>query len=590
MKPSLRKTRTFSLPDGTSIDSTSQISVVRWYGPVAKNVRAVSVPHVAIFLRHLGEDGKPGAIIRRQAALTHLGQLRIGSVWRDGVSNESIDFPEETFDVSFSPGGYRIVSPYEAAHGEGRRILIPPDDYQLPDSRDQNFLLDFVLRDGKNLLIPCMEFFVRCYGRSMEVQRVLATYPWSEAQPRLYKRLDWPPEPGKWPIRLAPRMHNDDAVFLAHVCYDSRATRAAKSIYSQIEIGQNASGHWIFLKIEPWFSGKAKIAVAGRPINGGKTFLGLRILGCSQPPGPVILRDREDRVIPDPSLDIQGGAEERRGPIRPLQPPDALELTDDYEPDRDSSLVEIEEEDFRILGEPRRVVDVAHKRATSTLRIRTGPAGKASLLSTGEPYGSGKGVAQASLHSPAVTESHGVLLDMWNAACRLRETHPAFVSSVEWFTFEDGFKGNAEPRLITLEPFDKENRVIDSEVRSWVFHDTKLRIPRGVLVMRIVISRTSIYIVEIQRRTLWRKDETGMSIATEEPLKGLVFVLDDDRFLEPWLRMVLDRVRHVKGVMERLTNDCPGAAHAFKHSKAASEMIVCEAAVRNALKKVGFEL
>ena len=47
--------------------------------------------------------------MRRETVLTHLGLLRIGSVWEKGVSSSRIAYEERKFSVSFSPGGWRIV-------------------------------------------------------------------------------------------------------------------------------------------------------------------------------------------------------------------------------------------------------------------------------------------------------------------------------------------------------------------------------------------------------------------------------------------------------------------------------------------------
>lgn len=531
----------------------------------------------------------PGPPPRRERPSSFV-RCRLTAVW-DRASSGKPSSPISANYGSDRSGGYRIVSPHDAAYQGTIEDLIREADYPLHHRPDRNFLLEFAMPKRKTLLIPCMEFFVRCYGRSMEVQRILATYPWAEAERRLYRPPDQPPEPEEWPIKLAPGMHNDDAVFLAHVRYDPHARNAARSIYAQIEAAYQSSGRWVFLRVEPWFRGRAKLAVAGLPVNGGRTFLGLRILGCSQPRGPTILRDREDRGLAGEPETTDGRSENPSGPaLRSSRPPGSLDLTDADDPDRSSAVVEIEEEEFQLLGEPRGVVDVWQARDSASIRVRRGLANEASLLSTGDPHGSGKGVGKADLHSlTVVMDSGGVLRDMWNAALRLREVHPDAVSAVEWFTFADGFRTDPEPKLISIEPFDQENRAIDAETRAWVYCSPKARIPRGVLVIRIVVSGRCVYLVEIQRRTIRRRGEDGEPVEKEEPLKGLVFVLDDERNLEEWVRLFLNQVRHVKGVVERLTGHCPGVAHVFKHSTAASEQVPCEAAIRNALKKVGFE-
>ncbi|MGD9897095.1 MAG: hypothetical protein AB7T14_08500 [Candidatus Methylacidiphilaceae bacterium] len=117
-----------------------------------------------------------------------------------------------------------------------------------------------------------------------------------------------------------------------------------------------------------------------------------------------------------------------------------------------------------------------------------------------------------------------------------------------------------------------------------------LRFPRGVLVIRIVVSGNPVYLLEIQRRLIWRQDENGASREVEEPLKGFVFVLEHETDLKGWLRDLLIAIPVINGVMQQLIGACPGTAHVFKHAGVNTEEVPCEAAVRNGLKKAGVEL
>lgn len=590
MKVSLRETQTFSIEDSSLKDNSGSL-VVWWYGPVSKNTRAQSVPKAVVFFRRLDGNGNLGQIIRRETALTHLGLLRIGSVWNNGVSNASITLPTETFDVSFSPDDWETISPYSVVHNEKRNNPIHPNEYPLYFSPDKNFLLDFSLPDGRNLLIPCTEFFVRCYGRSAEARRILATYPWEEVLRRLFKPIEEPVLPNTWPVKLTSRLYNDDAVFLAHVLYDPYACRAAKNIYGQIETAFDANNPYVFLQTTPWFQGPAKLFVAGISINGGKTFLGLRILGCSDPGGKTILRDKENTKSKDGSTGADFNDAKGSGyPVKKLcQLPDIINLTADDEPDHGASRQEIQEEDFVVLGEPRKVIDVRRAKGhQSATRIVT--KGEETSFSTGEAYGSAKGVGYASIHSHAVMESQGILRDMWSAVLYLKNKQPDIIQSAEWFTFKDGFNSDPDPKLIALMPFENEDLDIDSRTRKWLYNDTSLQTPRGVLIIKIKTSGKSVYIFEIQRRIRKTKHSDVRRKKAEETLTGLVFELNDQSRLHQWVRRFLAEVRHVKGVVQRLTGGCPGIAHAFKHSPASDEQVPCEAAVRNALGKVGVEL
>lgn len=588
MKESFRKVRAFNIPDGF-LKHESERLAVWWYGPIIKNFRAQSVPKAVVFFRRFDKDGKFGQIVRRETSLTHLGLLRIGSVWKNGVSDSRVDLPTETFDVSFDSDGWRIISPYEVVHREGRSNPITSSDYLLNFSPDKNFLLDFKLSHGRNLLIPCMEYFIRCYGRSAEVKRVLATYHWEDARKRLFKQVD-ESQPGTWPIKLAKRLYNDDVIFLAHVFYEQYAQRLAKSIYAQIESTFSENNPYVFFKVAPWYRGKAQICVAGLPINEGQTFLGLRILGCSQPQGDTILRDKEDtNKVGETRPEGDNGADESSFSVRRLEKlPDIIDLTDDNEPDHGAASLEIEEDVFKVLGEPRAIIDVrrARLRGAVTSFVHDG----ASSFSTGEPYGSGKGVAHASIHARAVMETQGVLRDMWNAAVYLRRMHPESIQSVEWFTFEDGFRSAPLPRLIALEAFPTEVEELGTGIRKWVFYDPVMLIPRGALIIKLVVFCRPVFLFEIQRRPVTKKDENGAAKEAEESFKGLVFTLQDDKNLVEWLRRLLNQVRYAKGVVQKLTREGPGETHAFKHAPANNENVPCEAAVKNALRKVGIEL
>ena len=593
MKVSLVRTKTFRIED-PDIKSIKGRFVVWWYGPLLKNHRAATVPMAIIFFRRLKNDGSYGEIIRKEAALTHLGSLRIGSIWEDGVSTSRIKFQEQEFKLSFSSGAWTITSPKEAGSDDNNEnILIPRSNYKLYHKSDRNHLLNFSLLNNKTLIIPCLEFFIRLYGRSEEVKRILATYPWDQAQ----KRLFLPPEDladrSVWPVTLASaKLSNNDAPFLAHVYYDNHAKLAAKNIYAQIETAFNNSGGKCFLKVEPWFQGSATLKISGMVINGGNTFLGLNILGGSEPNGKPILLARS-AITEFGNLNKEPEEGSGAGPISRNKtlhrPPDTIELADDQEPDHGASSIEILEDEFEILGERRQVI--VKRRATTCSAKQAGAHGsedtELSAFSTGESYGSGKGIGHASINSPITLESHGILRDMWNAVLYLKKTHPETIRSADWFTFESGFSGNPEPKLISMEPFDSHEEDIDMPTKKWVYYDVSKGIPRGVLVIRLITPEKAVYLCEIQRRQMTKTDSNGDQKQAEEPFKGMVFVLgNDSESLKPWLRTFLSGIRNAKGITYRLEKFCPGTAHSFKHATASDEQVPCEAAVRNALKKV----
>lgn len=567
--------------------------MVWYYGGLKKNLRDMTVPLVAVFFTRLDKNDQPiGELFWKDIALPYLGLLRIGSIWEKGICKADAVLETKRLDVDFTKERWTHVSPFTCMK-YGLPNPICAQDYPLYFPQDRNWLLDFPLPDGKNLLIPCLEFLIRCYGRSEEVSRVLATYSWSEVQRRFYAEFDQPILPGAWPVKLKKRMRDGDVVFLAHAKYDEYANSAARDVYGQIEASykERDGASYSFVKVRPWFQGTAKIKVGGLWINDCRTFLGLRILGGSDPQGEIIQRHRENSSKAQNPVDEEKEVKAFEGApecvLKKL--PDIVDLTDVDAPDHGAPTIEVAEDDYEILGEQRKIIDVRREQAASSSgkpRVSDEPG----QFSAGEVQGSNKMVGIASIHARPVLESHGVLHDIWEAMQYLSRIKPDKISSVEWFTFEQGFQVSNTPQLIGLELFDDKAEGISTETRRWPIFNTHTKTPRGILVAKLMANRKPIYVVEIQRRPQKRKDEDGSIKEAEESFKGLVFTLDDHSQFKEWLRRLLSSIRYVRGVVDRLARDCPGRAATFKHTHTNADSIPCEAAVSNALCKMGVEL
>ena len=566
------------------------------YCGIYKNNSAKSQPNTLVAFRELSDGLLSDNVILKRVPLTLLGQLRIGTVWKESKCHAEaiLDTPEFPFSIDFTKGSWKLSSFHEASIGKSSPPY-PFSIYPLHYSGDKNWFIEFNLPSGGKLVIPCIEFFSRCYGRSEELKRILSTYPWDGQKDsvlnRVYAPLDEPEEPGKWKVKLRRRLVNGDVILLAHAKYDRYTENAAKSIYSQIEVQYDPkSKNPAFVKVAPWFQGSAQIMAKGIWFDDNRSFLALRIIGSSDPNGLLIIRDRENsnKAI-NPAEEGMAGEAWSGMPQRELvKAPDIIDLTGDDEPDHGSAAVEIQDPDFVVIGRPRRVVDVRKEQA----KTAAGPRNKgddATVFSSGEPQGVEKGVGYASIHAKQVLESHGALRDMWNAMLFLKMKYPDLITEVDWFTFEDGFSIDPIPKVITLKPFDKENDV-SKDVRNWLYLDAVSNIPRGILVARVTFGGKAVHIIEIQRRPRTKKDADGNVVASEEAFKGLAFILNDSHQFEKWLRDILSQVRYVKGIVKNLVASCPGTAADFKHAPAKGDQVPCEAAVINALSKVGISL
>lgn len=562
-----------------------------WYCGFYKNKNPEQQPHVLVAFRKLFESNLSDDVYYSRVPLTTLGQIKIGTVWRDNLCRYESDFKNKEFLIDFSPNKWRFNSFSDAIKNN------PPPPYPMAIHplgylQDRNWVIEFDLSSGGKLVVPCIDFFYRCYGRSAELKRILATYPWhgeDEAHiSRLYAPTDEPEEPNIWKVKLRKRLVNGDIIFLAHAKYDSYTEKAAKLIYNQLESRYNPeSKSPIFLKARPWFTGLAQLEANGISFDNGRSFLCLHVSGCSNPGGVPIQRDRDNTNKVDGQVEFSDDAAWNGRPERILTPSSTIIDLTDVSPDQGADSIEIQDPAFKELGIPRTVLDIrrAHRHKSS------GSFGHDPSLSSAftcdAPYGGGKGVGSASIYAPSVMESHGALRDMWNAMLFLKEQHANSIESVEFYTFKNGFQKDSEPSLIALKPFqDYIKATITPEIRNWLYFDIEKRIPRGVLVARMIINGKSVFIFEIQRRQR-KKNDGGIFVDSEEAFRGLVFVLNDQKQVEEWLKRLLSRVRYVKGIVQKLESLCPGKAISYCHRPAQNERVPCEAALKNALSKIG---
>lgn len=566
--------------------------MVWWPGAVVKNKQTGSLPHVLVSCRRLLPDGSLGAYIRVEVGITDLGLAQVGTVWEDRTCKHQISLEGRTFEVDFSPGNWRMTSQH-AHHSSTGRLLIPPNIYPLFfKERDRSQLLEFRTGDGWRLLVPSLEFYSRYYGRSGHVGRVLATYNWEDAQERLFVPFTYHATPGHWPVKLKSSCYNADAIFLAHVLHDPYAAKAAKSIYAWLDTQYAELGGKAFPKAEPWFKGPTTLGVQGHRID-DNTFLALRIVGGSDPKGNHIDAYREnpgqaDEPAPDgaPVLRRKGGRE-----LQPNPADFVVNLTPDDEPGQNGDIVEILNPTFQVIGERRKVL---HHRLANAL-TRPGPPipnEKSEQHSPGERHGTGGKTGFASIHTEEVVlPSSGAVQDVWDGLQHFRQTKPEFVTAVGWYSAELGEfvieDGNGRFQLVALKLYDdKEKELLPAKDWKWVYKDSSLKEPRGVLVAYVQTVAGAACLFENERRRYNSKTDDGTTCTKEESYSGLVLIPPADRVPKEWVAEVLDGIRRECGVMERVENHAPPSARFYHRSNSPSAQVAGQATVKNALKKV----
>jgi len=577
--------------------------VTWWHCGLVKSHKAGHQPKVLVCFRRVEAGNRLGEFVYRRIPVTELGQFDIGTIWKGKAAREELRLKVATFQLDFNAGAWRYRSVGEL-QTDTTDAPLPSEKYRLPDANllAPSQVIQFPITDDHvGVLVPCLTFFSRCYGRSPHVKRALTTYPLVQAEDELFAPLVEPAPPNAWPINLRRRVVNADTVYLAHLRYDSYTKAQSRPIWGQLEAAAGNGSGPAFLRIGPWFEGPARVKAKGIWLIQDKRFLALQIIGCSEPGGVPIYRDRQNtnKTGPlaegaEPGLAWQGSAGKVLAP-RPI-----IHVSSEEQPDGDAASIEIPDRDFELLGIPRIVVDVQREHSRSSASSERGGGPEPDRFSGDDPQGRGKGVGLGSFKASTVMESNGVLRDIWNVLLKLKTTKPDLVLTVEFYTPSDGFSTAEEPRLIALEPFDDDERAtLESRVKNWPLLDTKAGTPRGVLLARILTPKGHVHFFEIERRvraqksTTTESDEDGEKKGEEkqelkeESYKGMVFNLDDPSRLEAWLDFLLNRVRYACGVLDKLAGACPGRAHTFIHAPAKSESWPCERSVMHALEKLG---
>lgn len=559
--------------------------IVWWYRGFVPNTSSRNYqPGIETEFRQVGKSGEVLPIIRYiRILVSDISFFSIGSVWQNGICIQESQLQENTFALDFANGWrFRSLIPEQPFPTE----LYKPDWYRLNES----WMLEFDLKIGGKLLIPCIEFFSRCYGFSGEVKRILTTYPWDECVNRLYVPPERPDESGKWNICIATRIPDCDAVMLASARYRQETQRALSSIHSQLIaqftnqklLGKNEHRP-VPMKVGPWYHQPAKLIVEGMSFGPNNTsFIGLRITGFSEPDGPPIFLshqkgDKAENPAPPDSKPAWDGA---RTTTR-IQVPDSVVVTGFTDPEPGMQRVEAETPSLKIIGKRRAVhTVVSHQALYSTGKAISGE--EASLFSSGMVEKNGQGVGELSVQTRGISvmDSEGVVRDLWNALQTLKETKPELIRELEWYTPKNGFSSSSSPEYIAFAPGSK----LMAKLYNWCHTDSYQLHPRGALLIRLTLSDLTAYIVEIERRPPRSQDENAQE---DETFRGVIFTHTEEIDIPTWIEKFMRLARLHEGRVVKFIGEMPGQAFIFKHPSAKNDMHPGFPSVRNALDKIG---
>lgn len=554
---------------------------VRWYCAIIRNAPALSEPGVLVLLSSPRVAAKGGAAAAKTptldlrlvtVGLTHIGQVRICTVWHNGlpVTTENL----ETLDVEIiaATAGWRLCSAIDLR----QRLHLAPND-PIDQLLHQSSALELNCSIGRirRLVIPSIELFSRCFGRSQHVKRVLATLPFDDAQRALLAQDRVQQAPGEWLVTLAMCCFDDDAVFLAHLRHDPAVQRRLRHLCGSFQAAPVRAGEALVVpEVLPWWDGDGILRCRGvvSPAD-PTTFLVYRVDGMSDPSGPPIQIDRENsNRLADNALD---GAEpsgwQRSRDIHQQQTPPTT-LVHTQEPSIDFTLQTLHDESFKILGTPRRRTKVeaaigrhASHTAHSLDQSYDQPSYQRheSLAPFDPPPATLSGAAlRSGQYRPApalifapddIVPANDVIVAMWSALDKFAMVFPALALSAESWT-GSGFVASAIPIGLPFVGAD----VRDAPAWCYLYSRRGNRQPRHAYVARLTNGMHDIFFFEAQRRS----DDSGIET---EHFRGLAFTLDGSCALDDVVSDLLRQVSEAKGVMAGVTPRAISSSVAYSH-------------------------
>ena len=560
--------------------------IIWWYGCLTKGYINKSQPRVAVLLREIiSDDGHLGGFYTIFLNVDVLGIARLGSILgfeKGGIATKLYhrnDLITKKFRVDYSGAGrdfYSIGDHNRSSHNP--QYLIQKFNYPIlgrySDYFADSWVVKFYLKNGWSVLVPCLELFTRIYGSS-ELRRVLLTYPWQQAETRLFSIPEepFPDMPDKWLISLGRDMVNEDALFLASIKYDKQVELIAKSFEAQLQVQQ---GHKAFIKIPPWNSNTGMLKFRGVKLDQSKCFLALNIDGFECPDCPEILFDRKKYVGTDSGNEPQEGDEDKgRGAgNRTRQKKGNPNLSQENCSDHGGGIVSINEPELEIFNKPKiTAISAGETREGGRKGIPGKDAKEYSDAVGGEPYGGKKGVKKMKLKAPAILESRGRLLDTWNAFKRFQKDNRELVKSVDYYIFNKGFVSNGPPWMISFPDIGYRERG-----HAWT-HIHSYR-NRGLLVIRICIGGQTVFVFEIEHKY----DADGVE---DEAFKGFACVMKHEKFLNLVIKYHLRELPLNNGCFDmKIASKVLKDFDTFQHNKSDKSKYIGQNIVKNIFKKM----
>lgn len=275
----------FIIPD---ITPDSRPWRIDWFGEVAypPNGRRRSQPVYRVQISPvLGDLSSPNIVTddgdQREAWLSigTLPMVGMGDIWQNGEKIAQPNYQQESFNIHVASSSTNII---KAGMSLDEHFVLPLNEHRWHRGATQSYCVCISMKDGKRLIIPCMELIRFYFGTSSNVLHKFFTGLLREE--RLWREKSFDPTTGHLHIKLASRISGASASDVGRIALSKEAWHSAAGIYSSC-ITATSQKRPAYPYTGFPFTGPTTLQVSGRWLSFAgetdSTFVVYRLQSCS---------------------------------------------------------------------------------------------------------------------------------------------------------------------------------------------------------------------------------------------------------------------------------------------------------------------
>lgn len=261
---------------------------IDWFGEVAypSNSQRRSQPVCRVLISPvLGNPSSPNIVTndsdQREAWLSTgtLPMVSMGDIWQDGERIVQPNYQQESFGVNIANSWSNII---KAGLSLNEHFLLPLNEHRWHRGATQSYCVCTSMKDGKRLIVPCMELIRFYFGTSSNLLHKLFTAPLQKEI--LWSEKSFDPTTGHLHLKLANRISGASASDIGRIALSKEAWRSAAGIYASC-IAATSQRRTAYPYTGFPFTGRTTLQVSGRWLSfAGEldaTFIVYRLKSCT---------------------------------------------------------------------------------------------------------------------------------------------------------------------------------------------------------------------------------------------------------------------------------------------------------------------